>query len=131
MIFLVSAVSKMLSFNETLIHFAGILKVSHPILSIFLSILIIIELVVSVIVWIEGYNSKIVSGSIQFLLFTFLITNILFFVHGLENCGCFGTSIKSYPITGIIKTIVLLIILGYLRKNKLIPIEVPNNGLTQ
>jgi hypothetical protein len=129
LIFLVSAVSKMLSFNDTLVYFAGSLKISLPILSILLSILIIFELVIPVIVWIKGYHSKMVFGSILFLLFTFLIANSLFFVQGLENCGCYGTSIKSSPIVGIIKTVILMIILTYLRKNRLILIKGIRNGL--
>lgn len=127
-IFLLSGVSKILSFNGTLIYLVGIFRVSPQILTILLWILIVIELVVPVIILMDGYQSIFVFRSIQFLLITFLITNILFLVYGLENCGCFGTRIQSYPINGIVKTVILLIILSYLRKIKLVPLEVSNNG---
>lgn len=129
MMFLVSAVSKILSFNQTLVYLAGIIMISLPILTILLWILITIELVVSAVVWIEGYQSKMIFGSIQFLLFAFLITNILFFLYGIENCGCFGADTQSYPIVGVLKTMLLMIILSYLRTNSVNPIDVSSSGI--
>jgi len=73
-------------------------------------------------VWMDGLRSKTIYISIQFLLVTFLIINILFFLVGVENCGCFGVGVQSHPTVGILKTIFLLMIVNYLRKRKFFPV---------
>jgi hypothetical protein len=113
--FLVSGVTKILSFNDTLIYFAGITKISLPNLTLLLWILIIVELFIPVLVWMNGLQVKMIFLSILTLLVTFLITNLLFIIQGVENCGCFGAGIQSYPVVGIIKTGILILIVYFLR----------------
>lgn len=114
-IFLLSAFGKIYHYNDTLVYFAGITKISLPVLSPLLWILILLEVVIPVLIWINGSHSNFIFGSALFLLITFLIMNILFLVYNVESCGCFGTGIVSSPISGIIKTILLIVILSYLR----------------
>jgi len=121
-IFLGSAIGKMVGFDDTLIYFAGLTKISFPIITFSLWILIIIELIISVLVLMYGLQLKTIYISIQFLLVTFLFTNILFLILGVENCGCFGADIQSHPGFGILKTIFLIIIVYYLREKRFFPV---------
>jgi hypothetical protein len=123
MIFLGSAISKIVGFYNTLIYFAGISNISFPFLTSFILIIIILELLIPVLIWINNLKSKIIYISIQFLLVIFLITNILLFFMGVENCGCFGAGIQSHPSLGIPKTFFLIMIVYYLREGKLFPIR--------
>lgn len=115
-IFLVSAIGKIISFNDTLIHMAEITRISLPVLYRFLWLIILLELIIPILVLMNGAQSRIIFGAILFLLVSFLIVNVLFSINGVENCGCFGTGIQSSPPTGILKTILLIVILGFLRK---------------
>jgi len=117
-IFFISAFSKIYDFNLTLIYFVGITQLPVPVLSKLLWMLILLELIVPLLVWFNGAHSGLIFGSIFALLFIFLITNVLFLVHNVDNCGCFGTGIQSTPISGIIKIILLIIILSYLRSGR-------------
>lgn len=118
-IFLVSGLSKYLSFEDTLIYFATLTMISLPLLSFLLWILILSELLIPALVWMNGFQSKTVFRLILILLISFLITNIVFLFLGLENCGCFGVRIQSHPVLGIAKTVILIIIWSFLRGNKL------------
>ena len=115
-IFLVSAIGKIISFDDTLIHMAGITKISLPVLYRFLWLIIILELIIPVLVLMNGAQSRIIFGAILFLLISFLIVNVLFSINGVENCGCFGTGIQSNPKSGILKTIILIVMLVFLQK---------------
>jgi len=121
-IFLGSAIGKIVEFDHSLIHFAGMTRISFPLLTSFLRILILIELIIPLLVWMNGFRSKIIYISIQSLLVIFLILNILFFFIGVENCGCFGVSVQSHPKVGILKIIFLLMIVNYLRKGRFFPV---------
>ena len=114
-VFLLSAIGKIYHYNDTLVYFALITKISLPVLARLLWILILLEVVIPILIWVNGSHSSFIFKSTFFLLITFLITNILFLVYDVENCGCFGTGIESSPISGIIKTILLILILSYLR----------------
>ena len=118
-IFLVSGISKYLSFEDTLIYFASLTMISFPLLSFLLWILILSELLIPALVWMNGFQSRTVFLLILILLVSFLITNIVFLFLGLENCGCFGVEIQSHPVLGIAKTVILIMIWGSLRGNKL------------
>jgi len=118
-IFLVSGLSKYLSFEDTLIYFASLTMISFPLLSFLLWILILSELLIPALVWINGFQSRTVFRLILILLVSFLITNIVFLFLGLENCGCFGVGIQSHPVLGIAKTVILIMIWVFLRGNKL------------
>jgi len=118
-IFLVSGLSKYLSFEDTLIYFASLTMISFPLLSFLLWILILSELLISALVWINGFQSKTVFRLILILLVSFLITNIVFLFLGVENCGCFGVGIQSHPVLGIAKTVILIMIWGFLRRDML------------
>lgn len=118
-IFLVSGISKYLSFEDTLIYFASLTMISFPLLSFLLWILIISELLIPALVWMNGFQSKTVFWLILILLVSFLITNIVFLFLGLENCGCFGIGIQSHPVLGIAKTVILIMIWGFLRRDML------------
>ena len=77
-IFLSSAISKIADFDETLLHFAGMSRISFPLIMSFLLILIFLELIILVLVLMNSLLLKAIYMSIQFLSVTFLMTNILF-----------------------------------------------------
>ncbi len=117
-IFFISAFSKMYDFDLTLIYFADITKLPIPVLSKLLWMLIFLELIIPLLVWFNGAHSGLIFGSILTLLFIFLMTNVLFLLENVDNCGCFGTRIQSTPTSGIIKIILLILILSYLRNGR-------------
>jgi len=123
MIFLGSAIGKIVTFNGTLAYFAPLTSLSIPELASLLWILIILEFLIPVMVLMNGLKSKTIFLLIQLLLVTFFITNILFFFLGAETCACFGESIQTHPTLGILKTLFLIMIVNYIRKGKYFPIQ--------
>jgi hypothetical protein len=130
MVFLVSAVGKGFNFNNTVNYYMGITNLSSTFLIILLGLLILIEMAISVFVWIEDVESKPLFISIMILLGLFLTTNIFFLFRGTDNCGCFGAGIQSHPTIGIIKTTSLILIWIYLRKKSTPPINEDRSKLT-
>ena len=122
MIFFGSAIGKIMGFDDTLLYFAGLTKISFPVLTILLWTLIILELLTSFLVWKNGIQVRIIFISVQLFLITFLLTNIAFLVLGVDNCACFGAGIQSHPFVGILKTIVLMMIVYFLREGKFYPV---------
>ena len=129
-IFLGSAIGKLVRFDDTLIYFVGLTKISFPLLTALLWILISLELLISILVLMNGLHSKTIYISTQFLLITFLLINILFFFTGVENCACFGAGIQSHPVLGILKTILLMMMVYYLRERKFFPVWFKFRGIS-
>jgi hypothetical protein len=111
-----------MGFDDTLLYFAGLTKISFPVLTILLWTLIILELLTSFLVWKNGIQVRIIFILVQLFLITFLLTNISFLVLGVDNCACFGAGIQSYPFVSILKTIVLMMIVSFLREGKFYPV---------
>jgi hypothetical protein len=118
-IFIGSAISKIVGFDDTLIYFVGLTNLPFQLLASLLWILIILEILIPVLVLMNGLRFKTLYLSIQLLLITFLIINILFFFVGAETCACFGANIKSYPSLGILKALFLIMIVYYMQDGKL------------
>ena len=116
LIFLVSAIGKVISFEETHSYFAGILKISPTSLTLLLMVLVIGELFISLIILRDGLRAKGMFILVQTILILFLISNILFAMQDIENCGCFGVLVKNSPSVGILKTVFLLFVVNYLRR---------------
>jgi len=127
--FLSSAFGKIAGFDDTLFYFVRIMKISFALLSSLLVILIIIEFLIPVLVCTNNLQSMVIYILIQILLIAFLITKILFFIQGIDNCGCFGSSFKSHPIIGVIKTVVLIMIGYYLHSGNTLPKRFKNRKI--
>lgn len=121
--FLFSALSKLFDFNATVDFFSSISGLEISFAKILLSGLILIELLVAYLVVMDFQKKQIVFLFIFYLLVFFISTNIFFAFMGYNNCGCFGFSIVSSPLLSVVKNILLLFGLIYLRKSPLISID--------
>lgn len=118
-IILLSAVAKSLDFNNMVLLMNTTFKISFALGNILLVFFIILEVIVSVSIWLEIYNLRLVYYSILFLFISFLSINFLFILFELDNCGCFGTFIRFPPAISLIKSTLLLILFIYLRHKKI------------
>lgn len=117
-IFLVSGITKIFSYQETVLYFAGLLNVSTTILGLLLTILILLEVTISVLAWWDMINVKIIFILVEAVLIMFLVMNLLFLFQGIENCGCFGAVIQNSPLASLLKTVILILAGIYLHKNR-------------
>ncbi len=117
-IFLISALLKLVDYNSTAELFASILGLDDTLAKISLSMLIIAELIIAYL-FIEGYiNYKFIFLSVVSLITVFIVVNLFFLFEGYSNCGCFGKTVSSSPLLSIIKNIILLLGLYYLKRVK-------------
>jgi len=123
LLFLFSAFAKLFDFNATVEFFSNISGLEISFVKILLSGLILIELLVAYLVVMDFQKKQIVFLFIFYLLLFFISTNIFFAFMGYNNCGCFGFSIASSPLLSVVKNILLLFALIYLRKSPLISID--------
>jgi len=114
-VFLLSAITKLLDYNATVELFENLLGLSIIHAKIILSVLILIELVIAYLIIADYLQIKIVYLLICGLITVFLFASILFAVKGYTNCGCFGADIISSPKLSIVKNILLLLTVLYLR----------------
>jgi MFS superfamily sulfate permease-like transporter len=120
MIFVISAGSKLYDFSNTSQYFELISGLPLAMITVYLAGLILVELVISVLVLLDGYRSFVIYFAIIAILIFFMIINILFYFSGIENCGCFGTTVATPPIFNLVKSIILLLIIRHIRKDLLL-----------
>jgi hypothetical protein len=120
MIFVISAGSKLYDFGNTSQYFKLISGFPLAIITVFLTGLILVELVIGVVVLLDGYRSLVIYYSIIIILILFMIINILFYFNGVENCGCFGTTIATPPIFSLFKSTLLVLIICHIRRELLL-----------
>lgn len=114
-VFLFSAISKLIDYSATVELFEGLLAINMIIAKLILSILILVELIFTYFI-VGGYIEKMfVFQSILWMLLVFLFINILFAIKGYNNCGCFGSEIISSPLISFVKNMFLLVGLIYLK----------------
>ena len=124
-IILISATTKALDFRNVVILMNTTFNISFYTANILLGFLITVEIAISVLIWKESYQLVLVYHLIIFLFIIFIVVNVLSIMLGINNCGCFGTIISIHPVISLVKCIILLLILGYLRyKKKLINVYV-------
>ncbi len=118
-IFVFSAFMKLFDYQNTIVFFDELLQIGILYSKIFLSVLVLLEIIIAYLLLFDYLKSKLVYIFIISLMIVFLSTNILFAINGKENCGCFGTAIISSPFVSIIKNIIVIFSIIYLRHNLL------------
>ena len=115
-VFLLSALAKLIDYSSTVDLFIGLLNLGNTVTKIFLAILILLELIFSYLIIADYLQIKKVYFLILGVVTAFLLVNIFFAINGAVNCGCFGAGIISAPLLSIIKNILMIMSLVYLRK---------------
>ncbi len=115
-VFLVSAVLKLIDYSLTVEYFANIFGLESVPVKILLSLLIILEIVVSYLIMTDYLKNKFVFLSVFGIIMAFIIVNLFFLLNGYSNCGCFGKSVSSSPTAAIFKNIIMLFLLYYLKR---------------
>lgn len=118
-LFLVSAITKITDFKNTILFFENIFEVDYFLVKTGLIILILLELFIVYGFIVKGVNSVNFYKSVAGLLAVFIMTSLYFEIREINNCGCFGASIESSPLLTIIKNILIIAGLIFLvRKEK-------------
>ena len=122
-VFVFSAFTKLADYQNTMTFFDELFGFGTLYLKIFLSVLILLELIIAYLIFFDFLKNTKVYASITVLMNLFVFSNILFAIYGINNCGCFGTAIMSSPVASLIKNIFLLYAIYYLRKYRINIIE--------
>jgi len=117
-LFLISAITKLIDYSATARLFENLLLTDAITTKIFLFVLIIMELVIAYLIIEDYIENEFVFKTIVKLISIFLLINIIFAIKGYNNCGCFGSKIISTPTTSLIKNLLLLFGLYFLRRKK-------------
>ena len=118
-VFIFSAFTKLFDYQNTIIFFDDFFGIGLFFSKIVLSVLVFIEIIISYLILFDYLRSKSIYVFIISLMTVFITTNILFAVSGKSNCGCFGTAIISSPFVSIIKNIIILLLIFFLRHDLL------------
>jgi hypothetical protein len=116
-IFLLSALLKLIDFNSTVELFADMLGFEIILIRIFLMFLILVELIIAYLIIEDYVKNKYIFFTIGGMIAAFILVNFFFLVKGYNNCGCFGKLVNSSPLLSVIKNVILLYGLFYLWKN--------------
>ena len=123
LIFLFSAITKLLDFNNTIYFINGFLGLGYSITKYALLLLIIFEIMIALLFATDFWKKKIVFNVTLSLMVSFVFVNVFMIIKGFSNCGCFGTMIESNPIISLIKNLFLVISLLVLKYgNQLKPV---------
>jgi len=117
-LFLVSAITKITDFKNTILFFENIFEVDYFLVKTGLIILILLELFIVYGFIVKGVNSANFYKSVAGLLAVFIMTSLYFEIREINNCGCFGASIESSPLLTIIKNILIIAGLIFLLKKE-------------
>jgi len=118
-LFLLSATAKLINFNSTVNFYISNTGISYNITKTSIVIVILTELFIAVTIFTDLICVKNVFLFITITIILFTLSNIVFLILGLDNCGCFGTILKIGPVESIGKNILLIILLIILRKKML------------
>lgn len=114
-VFLLSALAKLIDYRATVELFIELLNLGYAVTKIFLALLILLELIFSYLIIADYLQIKRVYYLILGVVIAFLLVNIFFAINGSDNCGCFGSEIISSPLLSIVKNLLMIISLVYLR----------------
>ncbi len=87
----------------------------YAITKLMLALLILLELTVAYLIIADYLQIKIVYFLILGIIIAFLFINIFFAINGANNCGCFGAEIISSPALSIVKNVLLILAVVYLK----------------
>ncbi len=123
LIFLFSAITKLVDFNNTIYFINGFLGLGYSITKYSLLSLIVFEIMIALLFATDYWKKEIVLNATLLLMVSFIFINVFMMLKGYSNCGCFGTMIESNPIISLIKNLFLvtgLLVLKY--SNQLKPV---------
>ncbi|MCU7502985.1 MAG: hypothetical protein HF314_07920 [Ignavibacteria bacterium] len=108
LIYLVSAVLKLIDFEATAVMIKEIVQLDLLYVRTALLILILLEASVATALVLD-----LMKRFTRALLFAlsgfFIIFNIALILNGFDNCGCYGASIKQSPNLSLIKNILIVL----------------------
>jgi len=116
-VFLISALAKLVDFKNTIDFFFNVSQLDYSIVKILIVTIILFELVIVFFLVKELYTLNTIYVSIILLLFFFILLNAIFLYLEIENCGCFGTKIITNPLISLIKNMMMIVLLIFLKKN--------------
>ena len=116
LVFLISSAMKLIDFRNTINFYSGVLDLSFNLARILIVLLILIELMFSLFILFDFIKYNTVFYLIACALIIFTAASVMFWITGINNCGCFGTIITDKPLVSIIKNIFLFAALIVLRK---------------
>jgi hypothetical protein len=112
-----SILGKLSDFQSTAIYLSSIFNVTIQLSYILLVSVILMEFFIVASVWYDAFKSDYIYYTVLLVFFVFLGFNIFLYFYGTENCGCFGTRIKSLPAISMLKVSLLLFLSIYLRND--------------
>ncbi len=115
-LFVFSAFTKIADFNGVAELFSGFFSFGILMVKIFVAVLIITELVVAYLIAENFFGKRAVFNVIFLLILFFTFISLYFAIEGYDNCGCFGTIIITEPIYSVLKNVILLLGLIYIKK---------------
>ncbi|MFA3782331.1 MauE/DoxX family redox-associated membrane protein [Melioribacteraceae bacterium 4301-Me] len=116
-VFLFSAIMKLTDYKTTAVLFANLIGFEILYAKVFLGLLILLEIIISYVFLADFVKNNFIYYSVSGMITIFIITNIVFLLKGYNNCGCFGSIIESSPLVSIIKNILMLYGVYYLKNN--------------
>jgi len=117
-IFLGSAMMKLVDFENTALLFSDNLKLPFAMAKLVLSLSIIVELFLSFALLKDWQKQKSVYFFALFVFMFFIILNLTFINDKIENCGCMGAFITNNPVFSIIKSSIMLILFVFVSLKK-------------
>lgn len=114
-VFGISAVAKLIDFENTTAYFASFAKLDFKTIRYLLAVIILIELILAYLIPINWRGTRMVHNATMFILILFLGISVTMALMDLENCGCFGTCLTTSPLTSILKNLVLIVIMYVLK----------------
>ncbi len=116
--FLVSAVLKLVDFQNSILFFSDIFKLTFGWSKFGLFLIILLELVFASAMMQTKFKIQLVYSAMIVILLLFSGISLIFFGLDIENCGCFGTIIQTDPILTIGKNILLIGLILFLKKHE-------------
>jgi len=120
-VFAVSAVMKLIDFDNTAIYFKELLDVGFKSAESIVFVSIFVELLIAFALPFKWKGEDFVLKMVVMVLALFLGLSGAMAFAGTNNCGCFGTIWVTHPVTTVIKNGVMLIMIiaaGYRPKEK-------------
>jgi hypothetical protein len=114
-VFLLSALAKAVTFHGTL-DFLSVLYLPISWLRYFLIVLIASEIAIAYLVAADFLKVREVFLGMSIFLILLVIVNVVLALDGIEDCGCFGTTISIPPSLSIVKNFILLSLIYFLRR---------------
>jgi hypothetical protein len=123
-IFTGSAIAKLWDLKNTMVYFATLLKLEINQVKFVLVFFIVAELLFAVLVFCGWLKYNVVYYVLVSLMLFFICFNLFFLLNGYDNCGCFGTTIITSPLTSLCKNILLIGAIMYLRKRLVVKTKI-------